>query len=159
MIVQYQYITWSPPNLSEAEEVELGRQIALVGREHFVREFRKSIGKTAASVSQARHPDFSLTPQQNNSSPVRKAFKAIDQGLQWAGVFFILGLIVVGIVILTLKGDWGNLLARVMIAAIPVIIVVVGIYLASVYLATQKFEKWIDHLVARYAAYVARGGS
>ena len=42
--VQYQYVTWNPPTLTEEQEVELGRQIALVGRDHFVREFRLENG-------------------------------------------------------------------------------------------------------------------
>jgi len=43
--VRYSYVTWNPPHLTEDEELSLGRQIAAQGREHFVTEFRKSIGK------------------------------------------------------------------------------------------------------------------
>ena len=134
MIVQYQYITWNPPHLSEAEELELGRQIALVGREHFVKEFRKSIGKSAAESYQTRYA---------NPSPARKAF-----------TYIILGISAVGLFLMT-KKDWGNMMARL----IPLLVIVLGIYLISLYLATRKFERWIDHLVARYAAHVARGGT
>src|SRR5437899_3038554 len=45
MIVQYSYITWSPPRLAPQEALELGRQIAMHRRDNFGREFRRSLGK------------------------------------------------------------------------------------------------------------------
>ena len=135
MIVQYQYITWNPPHLTEAEELEFGRQIALVGREHFVREFRKSIGKTK--------------PQQEKTG-----IAAWSPGARWTFIVVFGGIMLFGLTQMT-ERDWGHLFARM----IPLMVIVLGIYFVSVYFATRKFGKWIDHLVARYAAHVARGGT
>ena len=154
MIVQYQYITWNPPHLTDEEELELGRQIALVGREHFVREFRKSIGKSAAQAYQARQS--SPTPARDDAdlSPLRRTLKALDNGLQWAGVVFIVVMVVVGLVLMT-----GRDLEQIFARMIPVMLIVLAIWFGSVHIATRKFERWIDHLVAKYAAHVARGGT
>jgi hypothetical protein len=151
--VQYHYITWNPPHLTEAEELELGRQIALVGREHFVSEFRKSIGKSAAQAYQSRQNDSTPARENASSSPLRRAVKAVYNGLQWVGLILLIVMVVTGLVLMTGR-DWGQMFARI----IPLIIIVLGILLLSVYLATRKFERWVDHLVARYAAHVARKG-
>ena len=58
----------SPAPEPKQEELELGRQIALVGREHFVREFRKSIGKSAGAQSAAQ----AYQSRQNDSTPARE---------------------------------------------------------------------------------------
>lgn len=158
MIVQYQYITWNPPHLTEEQELELGRQIALVGREHFVREFRKSIGKSAAQAHQARQSSPPPARDAAASSPLRRTLKALDNGLQWAGVVFIVALVVVGLVMMTGR-DLEQIFARMIPVMIPAMIIVLGIWFGSVYFATRKFERWIDHLVAKYAAHVARGGT
>ena len=153
MIVQYQYIKWNPPHLTEAEELEFGRQIALVGREHFIREFRKSIGESAKNAHQNRHTNLATVEENVSQSPFRKIIKALDNGLQWAGVVFIFGIVIAGFVLMT-GSDWSRIFARM----VPLMIVVLGIYFVSVYLAARKFERWIDHLVSKYAAHVARDG-
>ena len=134
MIVQYQYVTWSPANLTDEEELELGRQIALVGRDHFVRDFRKSIGKTK--------------PQQQKTG-----IAAWSPGARWSFIIVFGGLMLYGLTLMT-ERDWGRLFARL----IPLMVIVLGIYFVSVHFATRKFERWIDRLVGRYAAHVARGG-
>jgi phosphotransferase system glucose/maltose/N-acetylglucosamine-specific IIC component len=58
-----------------------------------------------------------------------------------------------GLTLMT-ERDWGHLFA----SLIPLMVIVLAIYFVSFYFATRKFEKWIDRLVARYAAHVARGG-
>jgi Flp pilus assembly protein TadB len=37
------------------------------------------------------------------------------------------------------------------------LVMVLGIYFVSMHFATRKFEKWVDRLVAKYAAHVAKG--
>ena len=131
MLVQYQYVTWSPPNLTDADELELGRQIALLGREHFVRDFRPSIGK--AKPNHQRQGGIGSWP------PFAR----------WAYITVFSSLCLFGLALM----DW-----RARRGLFAAIVMVLGIYFVSVYFATRKFEKWIDRLVARYAAHVARGG-
>lgn len=133
MIVQYQYVIWSPPQLTEAQELELGRQIALVGRDHFVREFRKSIGKTKVGRK-------------------KTGIAAWPSGARWAFIVVFGGLMLFGALQMTGR-EWGQLFARMIVLSVFVL----AIWFVSVYLAAQKFERWIDHLVAKYAAHVARG--
>ncbi len=134
MIVQYQYILWNPPHLTEAEELEFGRRIALVGRDHFVREFRESIGKAKP------HQPKTDTP-------------ALSPGAAWACLIVVGGLSLFGLTSMT-EREW----RRMSFLIILVMVIVLSIYFGSVYLATRKFELWIDKLVAKYAAHVARGG-
>jgi len=131
MVVQYKYITWNPPNLTQAEELELGREIALVGREHFVREFRKSINRGK--------------PQQQKTG-----IAAWPTGARWTFLVVFGGLMLFGLSQMTDR-DWGDMARHI----IPIMVIVFSIYFASVYFATRKFERWIDRLVARYAAHVA----
>lgn len=153
MIVQYKYITWNPPYLTDEQELELGRQIALVGREHFVREFRKSISSSAAQANEAHLDAISRPTATGASSPLQRALKAADNGLQWAGVVFFLVVVVAGFVVMSASA-WAHMFS----IMIPLLVLVLCIWFVSVHFATRKFEKWVDHLVARYAAHVARGG-
>jgi len=124
-------VTWNPPLLTPEQELEFGRQIALVGREHFVRDFRNSIGKTKP-------------PQE------KAGIAAWPPIVRWAFVIVVGAFLLFGLTLMTDR-DWSRLFAY--------LIFIVGVYLVSVYLATRKFEKWIDGLVAKYAAHVARGGN
>jgi hypothetical protein len=102
----------------------LGRQIAAQGRESFVADFRKNIGKTKGHAQ--RPPPTPL-----------KIFFAI--------IFFVVCFAVI-------------ISAGLFPVCAVLIIFVTGIYLVSLHLATRKFEKWVDMLISKYAAYVARGG-
>ena len=44
MLIVYRIVWWDKPLLSEAEEIECGRKIALIGKKPFVDEFLKSAG-------------------------------------------------------------------------------------------------------------------
>jgi len=44
MIVFYRIVWWDKPLLTEAEEIECGKQIALVGKKPFVDDFLKTAG-------------------------------------------------------------------------------------------------------------------
>ena len=131
--VQYRYVTWSPPYLTEEQQLELGRQIALQGRDHWVREFRESIGKPK--------------PDEQRPKPSAGAF--------YFGILFLAGMIY----FYAFTEDGRQLAARKLLPAlIPIMIIAMSIWFGSVYLATRRFEKWVDSLVAKYAAHVARGG-
>jgi hypothetical protein len=97
MIAQYQYITWNPPHLTEAEELEFGRQIALVGRDHFIREFRNSAGKTK--------------PQQEKTG-----IAAWSPAARWAFSIGFGGFVLFGLSLMTAR-DWGHLFNRLFILA------------------------------------------
>jgi hypothetical protein len=47
---------------------------------------------------------------------------------------------------------------RAWLSVAVIFVLVFGFYFVSYYFAKRKFENWIDHLVAKYAAHVARGG-
>lgn len=124
MIVSYSYVTWDPPHLTADEELSLGREIAIKGREQFVAEFRANIGKQPSDQ------------QGQPASPLR-----------------------VFVTIIFLVGCLAVIVSAGMFLPVAVIIVfVTGIYLVSVHIATRKFEKWVDRLIARYAAHIALGG-
>ena len=130
MIVQYPYITWSPPRLTPEEAIELGRQIARDGRENFEREFRKSLGKAK--------PQQRQTGIQKWPAPARYA-------------------LLVAVVALCLCGV-ASMPAREWTRLFVLMVMVLGIYGISAWSAYRRFCKWVDYLIANYAAHVARGG-
>ena len=122
--VRYSYVTWNPPHLTNEEELALGRQIAAQGRESFVADFRKNIGKPKGQVE--RKP----------ATPLKMFFAII--------FFVVCFAVIIG--------------AGLFPFCAVIIIFITGIYLVSMHFATRKFEKWVDMLIAKYAAYVAKGG-
>ena len=130
MIVQYSYITWSPPRLAPEEALELGRQIAVYGRETFIREFRKSLGK----------------PRQPQQATGVKKWPA---PARYALIIAILGLCLFGLASMPAR-EWTRLFV--------LMVMVMGIYGISAWVAYRRFCSWVDYLIANYAAHVARGG-
>jgi hypothetical protein len=128
MIVRYSYISWNPPRLAPAEAIELGRQIALQGREPFIREFRKSLAKP--------------TPQQQ-----RNSFKTWPAPARYALLIAVLALCLFGLVSMPAR-EWGRL--------VLLMAMVMGIYGVSAWLAYRRFSKWVDYLIANYAAHIAK---
>ena len=128
MVVQYSYITWTPPRLAPEEALELGRQIAIRGRETFITEFRQSMGK--CKPQQAK--------QLEKTTPARYIFNICILVLVLFGLF-------------TMPGrEWGRMFVLILIFS--------AVYGISAWFAYRRFCKWVDYLVANYAAHVARGG-
>jgi len=116
--------------LPQEEALDLGRQIAMHGRENFVREFRKSLGK----------PKHQQQPSgiQKWPAPARYAF-----------IVAILALCLFGLVSMPAR-EWTRLLV--------LVVMVMAIYGISAWIAYRRFCNWVDYLIANYAAHVARGG-
>jgi Flp pilus assembly protein TadB len=123
MIIPFQYtlISWSPPRLTEIEELELGQQIAIEGREKWVSEFKKSAGR--------------VKPKKSDNKPMASLL----------AIGFLIGCV------------WVIVDAGMFPQCAVLVAVVVGIYFVSLHFATRRFEKWVDRLVGKYAAYIARG--
>lgn len=134
MIVQYSYISWSPPYLTEGEELELGQRIAAVGREQFEREFRESIKKAHLK----------------NQTP-KSGIAAWPEEIRYIILIVLFG---VGGLFLLRAGLAEQFMARL----IPVCVIVMLVYYGSVFFAVRRFNKWVDRLIAKYASHVARGG-
>ena len=49
--VRYTYFIWTPPKLTRDQEIEFGREIAKLGKQHFVDEFRRNLGKTSTQTA------------------------------------------------------------------------------------------------------------
>lgn len=54
MVTYAAYFTWSPPTLTEAEEIEFGRQIALHGEDSFKKQFWESFSKAKFTKDQGK---------------------------------------------------------------------------------------------------------
>lgn len=133
MFVQYTYITWNPPRMTQEEALELGRQIAMNGRENFVREFRKSLGKPKLQQQQSKIQKW--------PAPARYALSVA-----------FLGLCLFGFAVMSERAR-----TRLFIQMVILIVMVMGIYGASAWFAYRRFCKWVDYLIANYAAHVTRG--
>ena len=141
----YSYISWNPPKLTEQEELELGRQIAIQGREHWVKEFRRSLGKSLQEHAK-KNPYESMNYTKNWNPVVRRIFNVA------------LAIMVLAGLCLMSEKDWKDLGARILSLLIPGAIIITAILLFSYHRATRKFDSWVDYLVAKYAAHVAKGG-
>jgi hypothetical protein len=134
MIVQYAYISWSPPRLMEQEELELGRRIAQVGREQFEREFRESIKKAHLK-----------------NRPPRTGIAAWPEEVRYIILIVLFG---AGGIFLVRAGLAEQFMARV----IPLCVIVMLVYYGSVFFAVRRFNKWVDYLIAKYARQAATAG-
>jgi hypothetical protein len=115
---------------TQEEALELGRQIAMKGRESFVREFRKSLGK--------------VKPQRQQSGIQHWSTPA-----QYSLLVAVLALCLFGL---------ASMPAREWIRLLVLMVMVMGIYGISSWFAYRRFCKWVDYLIANYATHVARGG-
>jgi hypothetical protein len=130
MIVQYAYISWSAPRLTQEEAIELGRQIAMNGRESFVREFRKSLSKVKPEQQQGGIQNWPAVAR-------------------YAVLIAVLALCFFGLTAMPAR-EWVRMFI--------LMAIVMCIYGMSAWFAYRRFCKWVDYLIANYAAHVARGG-
>ena len=77
MIVQYSYITWSPPKLTEEQILELGKQITLDGREQFTQVRVGKILELAAV--QIRNPADEFFQFRRPLFPAQAFVKQLDE--------------------------------------------------------------------------------
>jgi hypothetical protein len=141
------YISWNPPKLTEEEELELGRQIAIQGRAHWSKEFRKSLGKSLKEHTKKNPNPYESMDYTKNWNPiVRKIFNVA------LAIMILAGLCLMS------ENDWEDFGVRMLTLLVPAVIIVTAILLFSYRHATQKFDSWVDYLVAKYAAHVAKGG-
>ena len=141
----YSYVSWSPPKLSEQEELELGRQIAIQGRDHWANEFRKSMSKSLKEHAKTT-PSESMDYTRNWNPHIRRIFRI---GL---AIMVITGLRLMN------QKEWGNLERKLLSVVVPATIIFTVILVLSYRRATSRFENWVDYLVSKYASHVAKGG-
>ena len=115
--------------MTQEDAIEFGRQIAMNGRENFVREFRKSLGKAK--------------PQRQQSG-----IQNWPASARYALMLAVLALCLFGL---------ASMPAREWVRLFVLMVMVMGIYGFSAWFAYRRFCKWVDYLIANYAAHVARG--
>ncbi len=67
MPVTVTYFDWAPPKLTEVEEIELGREVARIGSDTFVRQFME---RSALAEKEKRKKNLEAA-RANNSPPKR----------------------------------------------------------------------------------------
>lgn len=131
MEVKFSYITWTPPKLTEEEEFEYGRQIAIQGREFWIKEFQKNVYRSVGNI--AKQP-----PPQSKSSN-------------------LVGGVVLIVCLLGICLD-PHIRERFVRLIVVLSVFACAILFGSIYLAKRQFNHWVNGLVAKYAAHVAKGG-
>ncbi len=130
--VQYAYITWKPPKLTEEQGLELGKRISAIGKEQFEAEFRQSI--RAAQL---------------DGRPPRTGVAAWPEEVRYIILTIWLG----GMLIVLIRLHEAE---RFLAALVPICMIVLLVYYGSIFLAVRRHNKWANDLVARYARHVAR---
>lgn len=121
MIVKFRLVWWDKPVLSDAEQIECGRKIALVGKEPFVDEFLKSAG------SESYKKDIEYTAEQKVRSLIFVLLMGIGIYLLGKGKVF---LVILGFVL--------------------------SLYFLSTAVSVLRLNLWLNELVKKYAAHVAK---
>ena len=127
MVVGYYLFNWKRPQLSEAEEIEFGRQIALRGREQFIRDFRRSMKRRPKREKQQFTPGRILL--------------TILMG----------GLCLFGLVSMT-ASDYKELGLRLVFVGGPAGLLCSLFTYMSMRDCERRFREWMDFLVAKYAS-------
>ena len=127
MYVAYYLFNWKRPRLSEADEIELGRQIALHGREHFITDFRRSM---------RRFP--------------KKERK------EWSPGKILLFILVSGVCLSGLismdMSDYKRLGLKLLFVGGPAIVICLFFTHMSMRSSEKELREWMDYLVAKYAS-------
>ena len=166
LIIRYHTLDWTPPILSQDEEIELGRQIALVGRDHFMREFRKSLKLAKPPPPPTQPPPPPVTSPKTYPALILHIITTV---IAWV-YLTILVLALIAFILLLIWGlfnisdftistrEWRYILVKIGVTTAIVSVFVAGHYAISAWLAQRRYSRWIDSLVTRYAAHIARGG-
>jgi len=133
MMVRYAYFTWSPPSLSEREEIELGRRISVVGRETFAKEFRENMEKRPSP------------------SRPRTGIAAWPKEIRYLILIVLFG---GGFIWIARQPDGGPVIAQGVVLCVMILL----IYYVSMAIVMWRVNRWIDKIVSKYAAHVAAGG-
>jgi hypothetical protein len=125
MLFRYNLYFWTPPKLTPEQEIEIGRQIVVVGRDAFLQ----------------RTPYLS-----------ERESKHVEAGKQLTRRQRII-LAVVGVPLMIAA-----------LAALPLVILLgagaVVIYSGSTLLHSRSlYRRWVDDMIAKYAASVAQGSN
>jgi hypothetical protein len=124
-LVRYRLYSWSRPKLTLEEEIAVGREIAIKGKDVFLHQ--------APYLSEIERQRIENAKKQTVVQKIGMIVLAI--------LFF-------GPAIIFLRADW----IRILIVLVPVLIVSIGSLLA----AKASYRKWVDEMVAKYAAHVAK---
>ena len=133
MMVRYAYFTWSPPHLSERDEIELGRRISVLGREMFIKELRENLEKRPGPPRP------------------RTGIAAWPKEIRYLILIVLFG---GGFIWIAQQPDGGPVIARGVILCVIILL----IYYASMAIVMWRVNRWVDSIISNYAAHVAAGG-
>ena len=149
MIVQYAYVTWSRPNLSPAEEVDFGKEVAQNGKDMYLAAFRTALWKPRSQSNSTGTTSSSTTKPSATFSfgyKIGRAIAAWPRPIRYLLLAAVLGLFACPII------EDEQLRVR----FLGVLVIVYSIYLFSIQLAVYRYSRWLDYLLLRYAATVVK---
>jgi hypothetical protein len=126
--IRYNVYFWAPPTLTPEQEIHIGGEIAREGREAFL---------------ERHHPYLSKREQEQiveakNRTPAQNARVWIVATLFFGPLlFFAWPVILIGL-----------------LACIPIF----GLSIGSMLLSKGRYRRWVDEMVAKYAAHAAQHG-
>jgi hypothetical protein len=135
-MIKYFIYFWSPPTLAYEEEVEVGKQIVLMGREKFL--------ELTPYLSQEGRSRNKYYRNLRNNNPGRYA---------WT-VLIAVSFFAIAIYTIIATNHLANFLIVLLIAGVPIGLLSIG----SMMSARARYRRWVDEMVAKYAAHMAKLG-
>lgn len=132
--VTFFWVDWAPPkNLSEAEELKLGKQIALMGVDAFLCQFKENLNRSLEK-------EASL------------AFRKPSLGDK----IFGLAMLLIAAYVVVAETDRAVFIGkRLLVAAAIIFPMVIGFYFWTKYKAAQGGRNWAESLLEKYSRHVA----
>ena len=130
MVVVFHIFWWNKPLLTEAEEIECGKRIALVGKKSFIDAYFESVARQT------------YLPKNYNKA----------QKMTWRdrGFYFLfLGLLLLAIYLM-------GKMKFFLVASVTVVLMFIIIYSISTAISVIRMNLWLSKLVRQYASYAAR---
>jgi len=125
MYILYNIYSWNPPKLTPEQEIYLGREIALAGREAFLRRYHPYLSKKEQAQVQ----------MSQNMTTSQKIKALIIGALFFAPMIF-----------------FGPAVPLVLLVAF---VPIVGLSMGSLLLSRNRYRRWVDEMIGKYAKHVA----
>jgi hypothetical protein len=125
MYIRYNIYSWTPPKLTPEQEIYLGREISLEGREAFLRRNHPYLSKNEQDQVQ-------MSQNMTRSEKIK---------------ILVIGTLFFGPMIIFVPA--------IPLVALLALTPIIGLSMGSLVISRNRYRLWVDKMIAKYAKYVA----